>query len=122
MAAILSLSVLNRLWSWHCSQRCVRAQAFLRFWPFARESTGHRWIPLTKVSDEELCYFLWSAPAQTVEQTIGMPVIWDAIALIMMALSYKVLKESWSMDSVYLGGNFSFVHIVYMDHSMIGLL
>ena len=25
-------------------------------------STGHRWIPLSKVSDAELWYFLWSAP------------------------------------------------------------
>ena len=23
---------------------------------------GHRWIPLTKVNDAELWYFLWSAP------------------------------------------------------------
>ena len=42
------------------------------------ESTGHRWIPLTKVSDAELWCFLWSAPEQTVEQTIETPVIWDA--------------------------------------------
>ena len=34
------------------------------------EFTGHRWIPLTKASDEELSYFLWSVPEQTVEQTI----------------------------------------------------
>ena len=26
------------------------------------ESTGHRWIPLTKASDAELWCFLWSAP------------------------------------------------------------
>ena len=30
-------------------------------------STGHRQIPLTKASNAELCYFLWSAPEQTVE-------------------------------------------------------
>ena len=29
---------------------------------------------------------LWSAPEQTVEETIEMPVIWDAIALIMTSL------------------------------------
>ena len=28
------------------------------------ESTGERWIPLTKASDVELWYFLWSAPEQ----------------------------------------------------------
>ena len=27
-----------------------------------RESTGHRWIPLTKASDAELWCFLWSTP------------------------------------------------------------
>ena len=26
------------------------------------ESTGHRWIPLTKTSNAELCCFLWSSP------------------------------------------------------------
>ena len=43
-------------------------------------------IPLTKASDTKLWCFLWSAPEQTVEQTIEMPVIWDAIMLIMMSL------------------------------------
>ena len=54
--------------------------------PFLGESTSHRWIPLTKASDVELLCFLWSAPDQTVKQTIMMPVIWDGIALIMMSL------------------------------------
>ena len=36
--------------------------------PLWRESTGHRWIPLTKAS--AWC-FAWSAPDQTVEQPIG---------------------------------------------------
>ena len=38
-----------------------------RYWPFVREITGHRWIPLTKASDAKLWCFLWSAPDQTVE-------------------------------------------------------
>ena len=50
------------------------------------ESTGHRWILLTKASDAELWCFLWSTPEQTVEQTIDTLVIWDAIALTMMSL------------------------------------
>ena len=41
--------------------------------------------PLTKASDAELWYFLWSAPEQTVD-TIETPVIWDAIVLIMVSL------------------------------------
>ena len=35
--------------------------------PLCGEFTGHRWIPLTKASEEELCCFLWSAPELTVE-------------------------------------------------------
>ena len=50
------------------------------------EFTGHRWIPLTRASDAELWYILWSALEQTVEQAIETPVIWDAIALIMTSL------------------------------------
>ena len=47
--------------------------------PVWGESTGHRWIPLTKASDAELSCLLWSATEQTVEQTIETPVIWNAI-------------------------------------------
>ena len=54
--------------------------------PLSGESTGHRWIPLTKASNAELWYFLWSAPEQTADQTIKTPVIWEAIALIMTSL------------------------------------
>ena len=54
--------------------------------PLWGESTGHRRIPLTKASGAELCCYLWSAPAETVEQTIETTVIWDAIALIMTSL------------------------------------
>ena len=39
------------------------------------EFIGHRWIPLTKPSDAELWWFLWSAPEQTNEQTIETTVI-----------------------------------------------
>ena len=54
--------------------------------PLWGESTGLRWIPLAKASDAVLWYFLWSAPEQTVEQTIMTPVFWDVIALIMTSL------------------------------------
>ena len=50
--------------------------------PLWRESTGHQLIPLSKVSDAELWCFLWSAPEQTVQQTIEAPVIWGAIEVI----------------------------------------
>ena len=54
--------------------------------PLWGESTGHRWIPLTKASDGALWCFHWSMPEQTFEQTIATPVIWDIIALIMPSL------------------------------------
>ena len=54
--------------------------------PLWGDSTGHRWIPLTKASDAELWCFLWSAPEQKVEQTLEIQVIWDATALIMTSL------------------------------------
>ena len=58
--------------------------------PLCGKFTSHRWIPLTKASDPKLWYFLWSVPEQTVEQTIDMPVIWYAIALIM------IVPRSWT--------------------------
>ena len=36
--------------------------------PLCGELTGHRWIPITRSSDVELCYFLWSAPDQTLSK------------------------------------------------------
>ena len=53
--------------------------------PLWGEFTSDRWIPLTKASDTELWYFIWSAHEQTDEQTTEKLVIWDAIALIMMS-------------------------------------
>ena len=37
-------------------------------------------------NDTVLGCFLWSAPEQTVEQTLETPVIWDVITLIMTSL------------------------------------
>ena len=64
----------------------IRWKHFPHYWPFVR---GIHWSPvdsLTKASDAELWCFPWSAPEQTVKQTIETPVIWDAIALIMTSL------------------------------------
>ena len=52
--------------------------------PLWGEPTGHWWIPITKASEVELLCFLWSAPEQTTEQTMETPVIWDAIAALVM--------------------------------------
>ena len=48
------------------------------------ESTGYRWIPLTKGQwcGAFIWAFIWFASEQTVAQTIETPVILDAIALI----------------------------------------
>ena len=59
---------------------------FPLYWPLWGETTGYRWIPLTKASDAELWCFLWSALEQTVEQTTETLVIADAVALIMTSL------------------------------------
>ena len=67
----------------------INGNIFLVTGPLWGESTGHRWNPLTKASDAELWYFLWSAPEQTVEETIATPVIWDAIALVMTSLMIR---------------------------------
>ena len=42
--------------------------------------------PLTKASDTELWCFLWSVPEQKIEETMEMPVIWDATVRIMSSL------------------------------------
>ena len=44
---------------------------------------GHRLIRLTKASDAELWWFVWSTPDQTFEHLIEAPVMWDAIPRIM---------------------------------------
>ena len=54
--------------------------------PLWGESTGDWWILLTKANDEKLWCFLWSAPEQTVGQTIETPMIWGAIAFIVTSL------------------------------------
>ena len=61
--------------------------------PLCGEFTAHRWIPLTKASDAELWYFLWSALEQTTALTIETPVICDVIALIMTSI--------WCVDFIY---------------------
>ena len=66
--------------------------------PLWVEFTGHRWIHLTKASDVELWCFLWSGLVQTVEHTIEMQVIRDAIALIMTSLLWGRLILCWDMS------------------------
>ena len=53
--------------------------------PLWGESIGHR-IPITKASGAELWCFLWSAPQQTVRQTVNTPVINKPSHPLMMSL------------------------------------
>ena len=71
---------------------------FLVIGPLRGVSNGHRWISLTNASEEELWCFLWSAPKQTVEQTIkgSFPVIQT---LIINAWSLDPLREALSKSS-----------------------
>ena len=51
--------------------------------PLWKETTGPRWIPSQRVSNEELWYFLWwnhYHPKQTVDKIL-LPAILDALAL-----------------------------------------
>ena len=67
--------------------------------PLWGETTGDRYIPLTKFSCSELWCFLYSAPEHTVKQTIETPVTWDAIALNMTSLYWISLYNSY--DDVF---------------------
>ena len=47
--------IVHRMTSWNGNIFCVTDLSW-------GESTSHRWVPLTKASDAELWWFLWSAP------------------------------------------------------------
>ena len=62
--------LFSTIWVFSLHDDVIKWEHFPRYRPFLRESTGHRWIPHTKTNDTELWCFLWSAPGQTLEQTI----------------------------------------------------
>ena len=43
----------------------IKWKQFPRYWHLWGDSTGHRWISVTKASDTGLWCFLWSTPEQT---------------------------------------------------------
>ena len=51
------------LQQWHISfhDDIIKWKHFPHHWPLWGDFTSHRWIPLTKASDVELWFFLWSA-------------------------------------------------------------
>ena len=84
---------------WHIPSRSakndvIKWRHFSVTVPLCGGFTGHRWIHHTEASDVELWCFLWSAPEPTPEQTMGAPVIWDAIALIMTSRWWRVCTDT----------------------------
>ena len=75
----------------------INWKRFSRYWPSVRETTGHRWIPLTKASEAELWCFLWSASEQMVDQTSETPVIWDLHSL----WRHCNLRKQWKHRSLW---------------------
>ena len=85
--------------------------------PLWEESTGHDWIPLTMASDTERWCFLWSAPEQTIKQTIETQVIWDAIALTMTSILIHIISPTHPAEMEI---NFSFQLIALTMYSLTG--
>ena len=63
---------------------CHQMETFSALLAFVR---GIHRSPASDASDAELWCFLWSAPEQTVAQTLDTLVIWGAIALIITSLN-----------------------------------
>ena len=99
----LCLGFWNCYWSWYevhhitaafsCMMTSSNRNIFRVTGHLLGESTGDRWIPLTKASDAEL-WCLWSPSEPVVEQAIKTPVIWDAMALITTS-PWCVIKIIW---------------------------
>ena len=79
------ISLADTLITWseqymYCTYYEVMARKrFPHYWTFVREPTGHGWIPLTNTSNVALWCFVCCWPKQTLEQTVGLLVICDAM-------------------------------------------
>ena len=82
-------NLIYTMWRWKNNEMGLRFclhddvikwKHFLCYRPLVRGIHRSPVVPLTKASDEALWCFLWSAPEQTVVQTIQTLVIWAAIA------------------------------------------
>ena len=60
---------------------------------------------LIKASDADLCCFLWCSPEQTTEQTFQMPVIWDAMPLIVTSLQWVTAICFTSVNNMMTSSN-----------------
>ena len=61
--------------------------------PLWGKSTGDWLIPFTKAGNSVIWCFLSCEPEQTVEQTVGMLVIWVVIAFIMILQYCDVIER-----------------------------
>ena len=59
---IISNNGLSPVWWQAIAMMSSNGNIFRITGPLCGEFTGHRWIPLTKASGAELCFFLWFAP------------------------------------------------------------
>ena len=112
------MNILYCNFPWVVYDDVIKWKHFPRYWPLWGESTGHRWIPLTKASDAELWCFLWSSPARTVEQAIETPRVWYVIVLIMTSLCrlmrniFEVIHGT-RIESGNLALQSAFIFIIY---------
>ena len=85
----------------------IKWKHFPRYWPFVR---GIHRSPVDcphKGQWRRALMFLWFAPEQTIGQTIGTPVIWDAIALIITVMDLL----TWVASPIAAGRHVPFVYI-----------
>ena len=78
-----------------------RMERFLHYWPFAK---GFKRSPVGSPHKDQwrgALIFLWYSPEQTVEETIETPVIWDAIAIIMMMIIMLPLTRRGLVIDIY---------------------
>ena len=64
----------------------ITRKRFPLWWPFVRESTGHRWIPSQRARNSEI----WCEPELSFEQIVDLPMIVDVIKLM-----WPCCNESW---------------------------
>ena len=99
----LDLEDVQSLWNFLKNNMMTSSNGNKKFrvtGPLCGEFTSHRWIPFTKDSEAELWCFLWSAPEQTVVQTIETPVIWNAIAMFeCISVTYANAYGAWLIST-----------------------
>ena len=86
ICTILPCMFYDRLGICYSHDDIIKWKHFLYYWPSVRGINRSMVYSSHKGQWCTALMFLWSAPEQTVEQTIKMPVIWDAIVLIMTSV------------------------------------